>query len=53
MIQMMLSIGGEGFAWRTSHARTSTLVRKMFGLAIVGSGFAVLAAQGLQHLSGG
>ncbi|TDN67517.1 hypothetical protein [Paraburkholderia sp. BL10I2N1] len=52
MIQMMLSIGGEGFA-RRSHARTSTLVRKMFGLSIVGSGFAVLAAQGLQHLSGG
>jgi hypothetical protein len=53
MIQMRLSIGDEGLARHTGQARTSTLVRKMFGLAIVVGGFAVLAAQGLQHVSGG
>ena len=52
MIQMMLNIGG-GIAQHTNPTHGAVFVRKMMGLAIVGSGFAVLTVQGLQHLLGG
>jgi hypothetical protein len=49
MIQTMLGINGRTYAQRSSHFA----VRKMVGLAIVSSGFAVIAAQALQHAFGG
>jgi hypothetical protein len=53
MIQMMLNIGGLGFAQHASSTHGAGLVRKMMGLAIAGSGFAVLTVHGLQRLLGG
>ena len=56
MIQMMLSgigagIGNEMRA-QPMTLRHTGLVRKMIGLAIVGSGYAVIFAHGLHHVAG-
>lgn len=53
MIQMMMaSIGGNAFAQHAYRLRGAAFVRKVTGLAVVGSGFAVIFAHGLQHLTG-
>jgi hypothetical protein len=53
MIQMMLNIGGNDFAQSASSMHGAGLIRKMMGLAVVGSGFAVLTVHGVQRLLGG
>ncbi len=48
------STGGARYvAQAQAHAHGATVARKMVGLAIVTSGFAVIAAQALQHAFGG
>ncbi|WP_168991411.1 hypothetical protein [Paraburkholderia sp. UYCP14C] len=54
MIQMMMaSIGAPAAARGMQMQRQALMLRKAVGLAIVASGFAVLAAQALQHTLGG
>jgi len=56
MIQMMMAtIGGSAAArgMQRQRERHATMLRKAVGFAIVTSGFAVLAAQALQHALGG
>jgi hypothetical protein len=54
MLQMMLaSISGNGTAQQTQRLANAALARRMLGLAVVSSGFAVIAAHGLVHLFGG
>ncbi|HEY2023418.1 hypothetical protein [Paraburkholderia sp.] len=53
MIQMMMAtIGGSAAArgMRWQQKRHAEILRKAVGFAIVTSGFAVLAAQALQHV---
>ncbi|WP_164707993.1 hypothetical protein [Paraburkholderia phosphatilytica] len=52
MIQMMLSGIGNEMRAQPMALRHVGLVRKMVGLAIVGSGFAVIFAHGLHHVAG-
>ena len=52
MIQMMLNLSGNSVAPHTNPMHGAVLVRKMMGLAIVGSGFAVLTVHGVQRLLG-
>jgi hypothetical protein len=56
MIQMMMaSIGGSAATsvMQRQRERHVAILRKAVGFAIVTSGFAVLAAQALQHAMGG
>ena len=54
MIQMMMaSIGAPTAARGMQPQRQALMLRKAVGLAIVASGFAVIAAQVLQHTLGG
>ncbi|MCX4160362.1 MULTISPECIES: hypothetical protein [Paraburkholderia] len=51
-LMTMMSSSGAGFAQQAVAMRRTALVRKITGFAIVGSGFAVIFAHGLQHLVG-
>ncbi|MFM0285587.1 hypothetical protein [Paraburkholderia megapolitana] len=51
-LMTMMSTSGTGFAQRAVAMRRTALVQKIMGFAIVGSGFAVIFAHGLQHLVG-
>lgn len=53
MVQMMLSMSGARVANGAQQVQGNVLARKMLGLAIVSSGYAVLLAHGLQHAFGG
>ena len=54
MIQMMMaSIGGPSARTRMRAQSQASMLRKAVGLAIVASGFAVIAAQALRHALGG
>ncbi|MBB5416212.1 hypothetical protein OKW33_002403 [Paraburkholderia atlantica] len=54
MIQMMMaSIGGPTATPSMQAQRQVLMLRKAMGVAIVASGFAVIAAQALQHALGG
>jgi hypothetical protein len=54
MIQMMMAtIGGSAAARGMQRERHAAMLRKAVGFAIFTSGFAVLAAQALQHALGG
>jgi hypothetical protein len=54
MIQMMMaSIGAPAAARGMQAPRQALMVRKAVGVAIVASGFAVMAAQAVQHVLGG
>ncbi|HEY1996202.1 hypothetical protein [Paraburkholderia sp.] len=53
MVQMILSMSGTGRAQGALQMHGNVLARKMLGLAIVSSGYAVLLAHGLQHMFGG
>ncbi|MGF6301591.1 hypothetical protein OKW43_003257 [Paraburkholderia sp. WC7.3g] len=54
MIQMvMASIGGSAATRSMLAQRRAFMLRKVVGFAIVASGFAVIAAQALQHALGG
>jgi hypothetical protein len=54
MIQMMMAtIGAPGATHGMQAQRQALMLRKIMGLAIVASGFAVIAAQALQHALGG
>jgi hypothetical protein len=48
MTQVMLSIGDALFAQPATRRNGIALAQKAIGLAIVGSGFAVIVAHGLQ-----
>jgi hypothetical protein len=53
MIQLMMaSIGGSAARRGIQAQRQALISRKVLGFAIVASGFAVMAAQGLQHALG-
>ncbi|WP_181969850.1 hypothetical protein [Paraburkholderia sp. DHOC27] len=53
MVQMVMNMTTATLA-RDAHAmHGSVLARKVLGLAIVTSGYAVLIAHGVQHLFGG
>ncbi|WP_162842036.1 hypothetical protein [Paraburkholderia monticola] len=53
MIQTMLATIGAPVAPRDIEAqRQAVMLRKVMGFAIVASGFAVIAAQALQHALG-
>lgn len=51
-LMTMMSNGSAGFAPQAIAMRRAALVQKITGFAIVGSGFAVIFAHGLQHLLG-
>ncbi|MCC8401364.1 hypothetical protein LJ655_05540 [Paraburkholderia sp. MMS20-SJTN17] len=54
MIRMMMANIGAPAAMNGMQARRPVLMlRKVAGFAIVASGFAVIAAHGLQHVLGG
>ncbi|MFM0741294.1 hypothetical protein PQQ51_29005 [Paraburkholderia xenovorans] len=53
MIQMMMSTLGGSAAARASQQQHALMLRKIVGLAIVTSGFAVIVAQVLQHAFSG
>ncbi|MBB5410746.1 hypothetical protein OKW30_003186 [Paraburkholderia sp. Clong3] len=54
MIRMMMaSIGGRAAAPSMQAQWQALMFRKALGFAIVASGFAVIAAQALQHALGG
>ena len=54
MIQTMLATIGAPTATRGMQVqRQAFMLRKMLGVAIVASGFVVIAAQALQHALGG
>ncbi|MGF6550306.1 hypothetical protein [Paraburkholderia youngii] len=54
MIQMMMaSIGGSTAMPSMQVQRQVLMLRKAMGIAIVASGFPVIAAQALQHALGG
>jgi hypothetical protein len=54
MVQMMMRrIGGATLAHNIDASRSNPVARKVFGLAIVTSGYAVLLAHGLHHALGG
>jgi hypothetical protein len=53
VVQMMLAtIGGKASVQHTQQAAHAMLARRMLGLAVVSSGYAVIVAQGLAHLLG-
>jgi hypothetical protein len=53
MVQMVMNMAGATLTRDSNQQRSGTLARKMLGLAIVSSGYAVLIAHGLQHAFGG
>jgi hypothetical protein len=54
MVQMvLLSISGKGSVQQAQHVANTVFARRMLGLAVVSSGYAVIAAHGLAHLFGG
>jgi len=53
MIQTMLATIGDAPAARAARQQYAGMARKAVGLAIVASGFAVIATQALQHALGG
>lgn len=53
MVQMVMSMAGATLARDLGQHRSGVLARKVLGLAIVSSGYAVLLAHGLQHAFGG
>ncbi|CAB3749485.1 hypothetical protein [Paraburkholderia solisilvae] len=54
MVQMVLmSIGGGAHAQRAQRLSNVVFARRMLGLAVVSSGYAVIVAHGLAHLFGG
>jgi hypothetical protein len=53
MVQRVMSMTGAVLARDMHQLRSGLFARKMLGLAIVTSGYAVLLAHGLQRLFGG
>jgi hypothetical protein len=53
MMQMMMATLGGTRAARGAQQQYALMARKAVGFAIVTSGFAVIAAQALQHALGG
>lgn len=53
MVQMVMSLAGATLARDAGQLRSGRLARKVLGLAIVSSGYAVLLAHGLQRAFGG
>jgi len=54
MVQMVLaSINGKASVQQAQQMANAALARRMLGLAVVSSGYAVIAAHGLAHLFGG
>jgi hypothetical protein len=50
---MLASIGGAGSRQQAQRLSSVVLTRKVFGLAIVTSGYAVILAHGLAHVLAG
>ncbi len=53
MVQMMLKISGASVAYQAQRLHGGAVARKVLGLAIVSSGYAVILAHGLSHAFGG
>jgi hypothetical protein len=53
MVQMVMSMTSATLARDVHQKHGVLLARKVLGLAIVTSGYAVLLAHGVQHLFGG
>jgi hypothetical protein len=53
MVQRVMNMTGATLVREGHQMQNGPLARKVLGLAIVTSGYAVLVAHGLQHLFGG
>jgi hypothetical protein len=54
MVQMVLmSINGRAHAQHVQRMHSAALARRMLGLAVVSSGYAVIVAHGIAHIFGG